>query len=136
MSGGQYKTVTVNPSRMIRVVIHCFGKKLVTHWCGAHRHTRVAGVGFFNRIDSQCTDGCDCQVIHRRILFFMDCLFFCLFSHYNNPPLNQECHFDYYCITNVEAFPIVFVKMMLEQHIILPCTHDLCAALNREVEQL
>ncbi|MNC41633.1 hypothetical protein D3C75_904070 [compost metagenome] len=26
MSGGQYKTVTVNPSRMIRVVIHSFGK--------------------------------------------------------------------------------------------------------------
>ncbi|MNC06357.1 hypothetical protein D3C75_538660 [compost metagenome] len=45
----------------------------------------------------------------------MDCLFFCLFSHENNPPRNQECHFDYYCITNVEAIPIVFTDPMFEQ---------------------
>ncbi|MNW52754.1 hypothetical protein D3C74_302860 [compost metagenome] len=75
----------------------------------------MAGICFFNRINGKRADRRDGQVIHGGVFFFMDCLFFCLFSHENNPPLNQECHFDYYCITNVEAIPIVFADPMFEQ---------------------
>ncbi|MOA16562.1 hypothetical protein D3C78_1367830 [compost metagenome] len=64
MSCGQYKTVTVYPCWMIRVVFHCFCKQLVAHWCRTHWHTWVAGVCFFNGVNRQSTNRCNGQVIY------------------------------------------------------------------------
>ncbi|MNB90600.1 hypothetical protein D3C75_376600 [compost metagenome] len=64
MSSGQYKTIAVYPCWMIRVMIHCFCKQLVAHWCRTHWHTWMAGIRFFDSINSQRTNCCDRQVIY------------------------------------------------------------------------
>lgn len=49
VSGGQDEAVAVDPIRNVRVMVHRFGKQLVTHRCGPHRHAGMAGLRLFDR---------------------------------------------------------------------------------------
>ncbi|MNM86652.1 hypothetical protein D3C81_988120 [compost metagenome] len=78
MSSRQYETVTVDPSWVIRIVVHCFCEQLIAHRSRSHRHARVTGVCFLNCIDRQGTNGGNRQIIdHVVVSYFLD-----LLSHY------------------------------------------------------
>lgn len=79
MSCRQDKTVPVNPSWVVRVMSHRFCKKLVPHWSGAHRHTRVSGICLLNCINRQSTYGSNRQVVDCSVLVLLNR--FVLVSH-------------------------------------------------------
>src|SRR5271170_7770817 len=66
MTAGEHEAIAVEPVGLLRIVAQDALPQRVRGWCGAHRSTRMAGVGLLDRIDRQSANG-----INRNLVYVM-----------------------------------------------------------------
>lgn len=64
MAGGKNKAVTVEPTRIRRVVVKKAVPEDIGHGSGAHRHPRMAAVGLLHGIYREKADRINAELIN------------------------------------------------------------------------
>ena len=64
MTGGKNEAVTIEPTRICRVVFKEEVPENIGHGSRAHRHSRMAAVGLLHGVNREKADGVDAEVIN------------------------------------------------------------------------